>query len=71
MRQGKTAVLLTQLREVFERRILLKEFGMPTANVHGTQLRVLKRLPIHEGSPLHDRIVPAHQCEIILFRMPA
>src|SRR5262245_3600183 len=71
VRQGKMAMLLTQLREVFERRILLREFDMPATNFYGAQLRVLEWLPVHEGRPIHDRIVPAHEFEIILFGMPA
>src|SRR5215813_11134262 len=69
--QGKTAMLLTQLRQIFERSILLVEFAMPAADFHRAQLRVLKRLPGHEGCPVHDLIIPAHEFEIVLFGMPA
>src|SRR5512146_82818 len=64
-------MLLTQLREVCERGILLVEFAMPAADFHGPQLRMLKRLPVNEGRSVHDLIVPAHELEVVLFRMPA
>src|SRR5262249_56363593 len=41
VRQGETAMLLTQLWEIFQRRILLIEFDMPATDFHGTQLWVL------------------------------
>src|SRR5437660_8684037 len=64
-------MLLTQLREVCERCILLIEFDLPATDFHGTQLRMLKWLPVYEGRPVHNLIIPAHECEIILFGMPA
>src|SRR5262249_8544241 len=71
VRHAETAMLITQLWEILQRRILLIEFDMPATDFDGTQLWVLKRLPVHEGCPVHDLIIPAHEFEVVLFGMPA